>query len=636
MALGQLHNEADLGRWLQQRLQLPGVIPAASTLPNPPATIFVNPRDHGALGGGADDAVALQETIDYAAQLTADNITSGQVYFEGQYRSTAPLNLPAGVDFKGAGDASSIQFDGCDGFYLDPPPDGRYAPQTISGFTLLGPSSNNSNVAFTAAGTTTIGNSGIRRSMRFMDLRVLNFNVAFSLRTVWDTNIERCIGYACGNGITLRGQCVRIRVDDCDFNPNGFTSHAIDGLPPLGLYVTEDTYDEGTFHAEDVQFIGNTFLGYSYNAKLDQLFYGTVRDNIFDFAKFVGIQIGDEHAGLSIDHNYIALDSGAHTPDCYGILAPNLGGADQQGATIAFNHLNCGSAATDSIGILLGANHNGYLVAHNLINGFDGTNSVDISLQANEGNYVQHNRCRGSGAASIDEVTPTGENWLGPNLTTVGTLGSGLEGGGEKITNVADGVAADDVATVGQVTGSGFGDVTGPGSATADHVTTFNGTTGKIVKDSGIASAGLYRSGGTDVAVADGGTGSSTAAGARTNLGFADGTYTPTLTNTTNVAASTAYVCQYMRVGNTVTVSGKMDLDATASAALTTVGISLPIASDFANDNELGGTAATNAGTITESFGINADATNNRALMQGPVATAVNHGIQFHFTYQVI
>src|SRR5438093_6787266 len=32
------------------------------------------------------------------------------------------------------------------------------------------------------------------------------------------------------------------------------------------------------------------------------------------------------------------------------------------------------------------------------------------------------------------------------------------------------------------------------------------------------------------------------------------GTYTPTLTNSVNVAASTAYVCQYLRVGAVVTV----------------------------------------------------------------------------------
>src|SRR5438552_1367658 len=36
------------------------------------------------------------------------------------------------------------------------------------------------------------------------------------------------------------------------------------------------------------------------------------------------------------------------------------------------------------------------------------------------------------------------------------------------------------------------------------------------------------------------------------------GSYTPRLTNVANLSASTAYTCQWMRVGNTVTVSGKV------------------------------------------------------------------------------
>lgn len=55
-----------------------------------------------------------------------------------------------------------------------------------------------------------------------------------------------------------------------------------------------------------------------------------------------------------------------------------------------------------------------------------------------------------------------------------------------------------------------------PNSTVTDgHVVVFDGTTGRQIKSAGSAP---YRVGGTDVAVADGGTGSSTAAGARTNL----------------------------------------------------------------------------------------------------------------------
>jgi hypothetical protein len=58
-------------------------------------------------------------------------------------------------------------------------------------------------------------------------------------------------------------------------------------------------------------------------------------------------------------------------------------------------------------------------------------------------------------------------------------------------------------------TDTATGDVVGPESAVADNVATFDTTTGKLIKDSGIASADLYMAGGTDVPVADGGTGRS-------------------------------------------------------------------------------------------------------------------------------
>ena len=112
------------------------------------------------------------------------------------------------------------------------------------------------------------------------------------------------------------------------------------------------------------------------------------------------------------------------------------------------------------------------------------------------------------------------------------------------------------------------------------------------------------------------------------------GTYTPTLFNTTNIDASTAFVCQYMRVGNVVTVSGTVNIDFTA-AAQTSLGMSLPIASDFANANECGGVASSGVGTINV-LGILGDITNNRAQFDGIVAATINTAMRFSFTYLIV
>lgn len=116
----------------------------------------------------------------------------------------------------------------------------------------------------------------------------------------------------------------------------------------------------------------------------------------------------------------------------------------------------------------------------------------------------------------------------------------------------------------------------------------------------------------------------------------ASNTYTPTLTNVANVAASTPYVCQYMRVGSTVTVGGKVDIDPSSATTLTQLGISLPIASTFAATENCGGSAAAPA-VAGYSAGILADAVNHRAELDFTTAADVaNRSWYFSFTYRII
>lgn len=160
---------------------------------------------------------------------------------------------------------------------------------------------------------------------------------------------------------------------------------------------------------------------------------------------------------------------------------------------------------------------------------------------------------------------------------------------------------------------------------------------------------GMYRSGLNELAFATGtvqrlvvtndgrlyGTALHNNAGAMTgitNQYIGSGTYTPTLTNVTNLAGSTASVMHWIRVGNVVTVAGQIGIDPTAAGAIE-LGISLPIASDFGAALRASGTAV--AAASTECFAIRADSTNDRASLVGLAVDTTNHNIYVTFTYLV-
>jgi hypothetical protein len=129
--------------------------------------------------------------------------------------------------------------------------------------------------------------------------------------------------------------------------------------------------------------------------------------------------------------------------------------------------------------------------------------------------------------------------------------------------------------------------------------------------------------------------GSANFAGNLSAPNLTSGTYTPTLTNVANLDSSTAYECQYMRVGNTVTVSGKVSVDPTLAATSTQLGISLPVASNFGAQEDCAG-AAFASGVAGQGAAILADSTNDRAQLQFISGDVTNQAMYFTFTYQII
>jgi hypothetical protein len=126
-----------------------------------------------------------------------------------------------------------------------------------------------------------------------------------------------------------------------------------------------------------------------------------------------------------------------------------------------------------------------------------------------------------------------------------------------------------------------------------------------------------------------------TPAEVRSILGLAYGTYTPTLTNVANLDASTAYECQYLKVGNTVVVSGKVDLDPTTTLTSTQLGISLPVASNIGSLQDVGGVAFA-SGVVSQGASILGDVSNDRAQLQFICSDVTNQAMYFIFSYQVI
>ncbi len=113
------------------------------------------------------------------------------------------------------------------------------------------------------------------------------------------------------------------------------------------------------------------------------------------------------------------------------------------------------------------------------------------------------------------------------------------------------------------------------------------------------------------------------------------GLYTPAITQITNLSNNSPYECQFLRVGDTVTVSGKVGMTTVAANTLTLLSMSLPVTSNLGADEDCAGTAFA-YGTPGFSAAIQADTTNDRALMIFWPTTSGSTNFYFQFTYQVI
>jgi hypothetical protein len=115
------------------------------------------------------------------------------------------------------------------------------------------------------------------------------------------------------------------------------------------------------------------------------------------------------------------------------------------------------------------------------------------------------------------------------------------------------------------------------------------------------------------------------------------GEYTPTVTNVANVTSSSANAAQWTRIGDFITVYGRLTFDPTA-AGYCRLNLTLPVSSNnFANSDQANGLANGEKGAATHgNLGIYAIASTKTVRVAGYVTYTDNTNHYYSFRYKVV
>jgi len=148
----------------------------------------------------------------------------------------------------------------------------------------------------------------------------------------------------------------------------------------------------------------------------------------------------------------------------------------------------------------------------------------------------------------------------------------------------------------------------------------------------------ILMSGGNNVRLTIASTGAATFSSTLGINGVSDsvkgGTYTPTASNTGNLTSVAPQVCQFIRVGNIVNVSGVINIQPTIAGGVF-FDISLPVfGGNFTNFTQTGGNGVTNV--IYDSYTINSSAGSTRVSFNGNSTYPAAHSLYFTFQYIIL
>jgi len=121
------------------------------------------------------------------------------------------------------------------------------------------------------------------------------------------------------------------------------------------------------------------------------------------------------------------------------------------------------------------------------------------------------------------------------------------------------------------------------------------------------------------------------------NSNLYSGQYTPNISNVRNVLSSAPHEGQYIRVGDVVTVSGRVQITPASSNTNTFIDISLPIASTFSVGANCSGTATEYVRGTTQpvSAAIYGNGTDHKARLRYVSKSTAEASFYYTFTYSV-
>lgn len=347
---------------------------------------YVSVKDFGAVGDdAADDTAAIQAALDYVGT------TGGCVYIPaGMYRTTATLTIPQLASIKGeSAEGSIIRPQGCDGLEFDAA--NSIGPRTFEDFFVYGNNtSTNTGIKFVGDADPATRVTGLR----FNRVKVQNFRDAMNFRSMWTSSIENCILYNNIFGIVIRGQCVKV-----DINNNYLLHNLLGTVTPTATGITIQStfdYDPGGStekRPEDIQVHQNLVFGFPFGCRLTNGLVLSVNNNDFDAVTHTGVYVSSMGGLTSINENWIGL-VGASPVN--GILLDALGTSNDVQKNILGNQItNSGTSA--AFGIYAYTNQNNVNIVGNDISGTDN----DIQVQNCGDIVVSGNLCKSTANNSI-------------------------------------------------------------------------------------------------------------------------------------------------------------------------------------------------------------------------------------------